>query len=111
VYFTLFFFISSINPTQSALVTTVVHSCEPTDSGVNIAINTNGFEPNTRVKSKLEEKRTSYIPASGDYQTNVTGGFHDIVFVKGLSDGEYKVFFGETMYQCFKDSPKPLDQN
>lgn len=82
---------SVTNPTM------IVNSqCNTTNSGVYINMNTAGFEANTLLKWKLEESRSGgYTPASGTFGTNATGGFHESVFVKGLSDGEYSVIFGK----------------
>jgi hypothetical protein len=82
------------------------NTCDTTNSGVYINMSTAGFEPNTRLKWKLEESPSRSSPASGSFQTNGTGSFQESVFIKGLSDGEYSVIFGEPSYMSIPNFTK-----
>jgi hypothetical protein len=66
-------------------------TCGPED--FNIAINANGFEPNSNVAWKLVDEDQK-VPLYGYFATNATGGFLEPTTIDDVDEGNYTIYFG-----------------
>jgi hypothetical protein len=66
-------------------------TCGPED--FNIAINANGFEPESNVAWKLVDE-SQKVPLYGYFATNATGGFLEPTTIDDVPEGNYKIYFG-----------------
>jgi hypothetical protein len=69
-------------------------ACGPGEPGFNVAVNANGFSPNSNIDWKLVNSE-GLIPIYGYYQTNDTGGFSDLVFAGAVKNDHYKLYIGD----------------
>jgi hypothetical protein len=78
-------------PVFGAPLVHVSPTCGPED--FNIAINANGFEPESNVAWKLVDE-VQKVPLYGYFATNATGGFLEPTTIDDVPEGNYKIYFG-----------------
>ena len=66
--------------------------CGPHD--LNIMIKAKGFLPNSNVAWKLVNE-SGYAPLTGYYQTNSEGEIKDTTTIDDVSEGIYRLYFGD----------------
>lgn len=84
-------FALNITPVFGAPLVHVSPTCGPED--FNIAINANGFEPESNVAWKLVDEAQK-VPLYGYFATNATGGFLEPTTIDDVPEGNYKIYFG-----------------
>jgi hypothetical protein len=84
-------FALNITPVFGAPLVHVSPTCGPED--FNIAINANGFEPESNVAWKLVDEDQK-VPLYGYFATNATGGFLEPTTIDDVPEGNYKIYFG-----------------
>jgi hypothetical protein len=84
-------FALNIAPVFGAPLVHVSPTCGPED--FNIAINANGFEPESNVAWKLVDEDQK-VPLYGYFATNATGGFLEPTTIDDVPEGNYKIYFG-----------------